>query len=430
MFCRGRYDGVAKSRIVREIKNFAGYRNHEEIIMNNINHDSLAEIVFELNWNSAEAAHTERYYKWVNFWRDILPEEMTSRLMGAAPGHRVEYASPSGKDLAGDDPGKRVTLKPDCFDAGSTKPRYGRFYPLGKISGLYNVYPENIRPFRCVGVEADAIRADLNHPLAGHDLKLTAIVGDAIPKPYDRGGHCSVIMDCITDGPGMQARWNGAPTDFFSPHALKRPDDTEDNHFYAKPRLVNHIDDRAIATISDFYEQLMQPDMDVLDLMSSWRSHVPASAGCRSLTGLGMNDEEMAANPQLTGYTVHDLNARPNLPFEDRAFDLVICTVSAEYLVKPVAVFADVARVLRPGGIFAVTLSNRWFPPKAVNIWPDLHEFERMGLIMEYFHHTGLFTDLHTFSARGWPRPETDKYYPQMHYSDPVYAVWGRALSV
>jgi SAM-dependent methyltransferase/FKBP-type peptidyl-prolyl cis-trans isomerase 2 len=398
--------------------------------MKNINHDSLAEIVFEFDWNSAEAAHTERYCKWVNFWRDILPEEMTRRLLGAEPGHRVEHVLPSGQGLADYDPGKLVTLKPDCFDAGRAKPCYGRFYPLGKIRGLYNIYPENIRPFRCVGVETDAIRADMNHPLAGHDLKLTAVVGDAMRKPYDRGGECTVIMDCVTDGPGMQARWNGAPTDFFSPHAFNRPDETEDDRFYAKPRLVNHIDDKAIATISDFYGQLMRPGMDVLDLMSSWRSHVPASAGYQSLTGLGMNAEEMAANPQLTGYKAHDLNARPKLPFDDQAFDLVICTVSVEYLIRPAEVFADVARILRPGGVFAVTFSNRWFPPKAVNIWPELHEFERMGLVMEYFHHTGLFADLHTLSARGWPRPETDKYYPRMRYSDPVYGVWGRVSSV
>jgi len=139
-----------------------------------------------------------------------------------------------------------------------------------------------------------------------------------------------------------------------------------------------------------------------------------------------MNAAEMAANPQLTDFKVHDLNQNPQLPFADKSFDLSLCTVSVEYLIHPDAVFAEVARVLRPGGVFALTFSNRWFPPKAIRVWPGLHEFERMGLVLEYFLRSGKFADLHTFSSRGWPRPESDKYYPQFLKSDPVYAVWGK----
>ena len=119
------------------------------------------------------------------------------------------------------------------------------------------------------------------------------------------------------------------------------------------------------------------------------------------------------------------MNADPTLPFADNTFDLVLCTVSVEYLVRPEGVFRDVARVLRPGGRFVVTFSNRWFPPKAIKLWKELHEFERMGLVLEYFKRSEKFTDLQTLSSRGWPRPESDKYYPEFLKSDPVYAVWG-----
>jgi SAM-dependent methyltransferase len=123
---------------------------------------------------------------------------------------------------------------------------------------------------------------------------------------------------------------------------------------------------------------------------------------------------------------VHDLNEEPKLPFENQSFDAVICSVSVEYMVRPFEVFQDVARLLKPGRYFIHTFSNRWFPPKAISIWAELSEFERMGLTLEYFLQSGTYEDLHTFSARGWARPETDRYFPDIPIADPVYAVWGQ----
>jgi SAM-dependent methyltransferase len=180
--------------------------------------------------------------------------------------------------------------------------------------------------------------------------------------------------------------------------------------------------------IKALYGKYLQPGMHVLDLMSSWRSHVPESLPLGSLVGLGLNAEEMAENPQLTEYVVHDLNTDPRLPFEDRRFDAVICTVSVEYMTRPFEVFRDVARILRPEGLFIHTFSNRWFPPKAIKIWEELSEFERMGLVSEYFLESGSYDNLKTYSARGWPRPETDRYYPGLLTADPVYAVLGQTV--
>jgi SAM-dependent methyltransferase len=122
---------------------------------------------------------------------------------------------------------------------------------------------------------------------------------------------------------------------------------------------------------------------------------------------------------------VHDLNLDSRLPFESETFDAVICTASVEYLIDPLSVFKDVYRVLSPGGVFAITFSNRWFSPKAIKIWPQLHEFERMGLVTEYFLRSEKFRNLHSFSQRGLPRDKEDKYYDQIPHADPVYAVWG-----
>ena len=166
--------------------------------------------------------------------------------------------------------------------------------------------------------------------------------------------------------------------------------------------------------------------MQVLDLMSSWISHLPEDTGAIRLTGLGMNAEELAQNPRLDERIVHDLNATPVLPFPDNRFDVAMCSVSIEYLVQPVAVLRELGRVLKPGGAAIITFSDRWFPTKAIALWTELHPFERMGLVLEYFRQAGGFRARHSESLRGLPRPPDDKYAGQLAHSDPVFAVWGR----
>jgi SAM-dependent methyltransferase len=138
-----------------------------------------------------------------------------------------------------------------------------------------------------------------------------------------------------------------------------------------------------------------------------------------------MNAEELAANPVLRERRVQDLNQHPVLPFDDAAFDGAVCTVSVEYLVRPFEVFAEIRRVLKPGAPFVLSFSNRWFPPKVIQLWEQAHQFERPGIVLEYFLQSGGWTDLHSFSLVGLPRPPDDKYADRMAYSDPVHAVWG-----
>ena len=199
-----------------------------------------------------------------------------------------------------------------------------------------------------------------------------------------------------------------------------------DSGFYSEPRYVQHIDDTAIEMVRNTYGRCLREDMRVLDLMSSWKSHLPEILNFQRLVGLGLNERELKKNRQLNERVVQDLNIDPRLPFESNSFDAVVCTVSVEYLIDPLAVFKEVTRVLQPDGYFIVTFSNRWFPTKAIKIWQELHEFERMGMVLEYFLRAGGFKNLQTYSLRGLPRPHDDKYYPDLWYSDPIYAVWGQ----
>lgn len=402
--------------------------------MTEINKDSIATLDFQLTWTSDVGRHTEICHaEHVNFWRDVLPQEVYEALMGSRRGDRLHFSLPPGEVTQSSDPGRILTLDGRQFErrkinGHQIEPRLGRFYPKGFLKGVAGIHNGNIEPFRCVGIEPSQLTADFNHPLSGKAIELEVVVRETEQKTTDRGGRLTDWTETITEGPGMQVRCNGSPTDFFSDSPYVRSDEEADPIFYDQPRLVTHIDNKAIDTISTLYGNILKPGMRVLDLMSSWRSHVPESLKLESLVGLGMNSEEMENNPQLTSHVVHDLNMDPRLPFDDHTFDAVICTVSVEYMIHPFNVFIDLARVLKPGGSLVHTFSNRWFPPKAIRIWAELSEFERMGLVLEYFLGSGAYRNLQTYSARGWPRPETDRHYPDIMTADPVYAVWGTMI--
>jgi SAM-dependent methyltransferase len=392
--------------------------------------DKLAAITFTIDWESEIAHHTDQYHgQRINFWRDCFPKSLGAELLNRFPGDAIDKAFSPGEIVPPFNPKQEFSIQSNQFSTkgsdGPIHPRQGRFYPKGLLKGIANVFPQNIEPFRVLSLEKEKIHVSFNHPLASTPLQFRAEITEVIPKPADRGGTCIDWMETLTSGPGMQARASGRPTDFFADDPFRREDETDDGLFYGKPRLVQHLDDRAILEIRRLYEKLLPKNADVLDLMSSWTSHLPDGLPLGTITGLGMNAEELERNPRLNRRIVHDLNRDPKLPFSENAFDAIICTASVEYLIHPFAVFEELARVLKPGGICIMTVSNRWFPPKAIRIWKDLHEFERMGLILEYFLSTGKFGDLHSHSLRGLPRPETDKYFGSQRHSDPVYAVWG-----
>ena len=185
-----------------------------------------------------------------------------------------------------------------------------------------------------------------------------------------------------------------ATESIYPPEHFERVDEDQDSRFYASPRLVVHIDDQAIEAVGRLFRQLIPESSVVLDLMSSWRSHWPEGHPKARMTGLGLNATEMSENQDLGEYLVHNLNLDPVLPFEDESFDAVVITVSAQYLTQPVETFSQVARVLRPGGVFIVTFSNRMFPTKAVRIWRESSDHGRADLISTYMEAAGNFTEI------------------------------------
>lgn len=176
------------------------------------------------------------------------------------------------------------------------------------------------------------------------------------------------------------------------PRAFAKQDPSSDLDFYAPPRLVHHIDESAVSALTRYYGELVAPGANILDLMSSWVSHLPPDIPLGSVVGHGMNAEELAANPRLTRWFVQDLNANAVLPLPDHGFDAALCCVGVQYLQHPVEIFAEVARILCPGGSFAVSYSNRCFPTKAVAIWRALDMAGQAELIRLYFSRAGFQT--------------------------------------
>ncbi len=197
------------------------------------------------------------------------------------------------------------------------------------------------------------------------------------------------------------------------PAAFRKTDSSPDAEFYMYPRFVTHIDDGAIAAVTAIYAELLPAGGDVLDLMSSWVSHLPPGIAYRSVTGLGMNGQELEANPRLSAHVVQDLNETPALRFADACLDGACLCVSVQYLQRPVEVFREVRRVLRAEAPFIVTFSNRCFPSKAVAIWQAMHGAEQQRLVAAYMRAAGF----ETLSART----------AEPAAGDPLWAVIGRA---
>ncbi|MEL6262969.1 MAG: class I SAM-dependent methyltransferase [Cyanobacteria bacterium J06626_6] len=198
-------------------------------------------------------------------------------------------------------------------------------------------------------------------------------------------------------------------------------DPSDDGLFYATPRFVTHVDEGFIAQLTKLYRDHIPPDSRVFDMMSSWVSHLPGDVDYAHVEGHGLNQEELARNKQLDHYFVQNLNKNQTLPLESQSFDAVINTVSVQYLQYPEAVFTEMYRVLKPGGIAIVSFSNRMFYQKAIALWRDSSEASRIELVKRYFNAVPGFGNIQTIINKS----EAPAILQMMGLggSDPFYAV-------
>lgn len=214
------------------------------------------------------------------------------------------------------------------------------------------------------------------------------------------------LNERVLEKPKWPPTWPYSDSDF------SRMDESDDGIFYESPRLCYHIDDSAVSALTEYYKEHIKDGEDVLDICSSWVSHYPKEWKGGNVVGLGMNEYELSQNPQLSSYEVKDLNKDPVFPFEDDSFDKVTCVVSVDYLNKPKEIFAEIGRVLRPGGVCLLSMSNRCFPTKAFQIWVNTNDMEHIFIAGSFFHYSGLFEP-----------PSCDDISPNPGRSDPLYIV-------
>ncbi len=211
-----------------------------------------------------------------------------------------------------------------------------------------------------------------------------------------------------------------------SPDQRCKLDESDDADFYAQPRLVTHVDDAFIARLTDLYRQRLRPGSRVLDLMSSWVSHLPEDLSLSEVIGHGLNAEELACNPSLSRWFVQNLNGDARLPLADGAVDAVLCCVSVQYLQQPEAVFSEIRRVLVPGGQLIVSFSNRMFYSKAIAAWRDADESTRLGLVCDYVTRTPGFSAPETVVQVSEVPPVLQMF--GFGADDPFYAVMASAI--
>ncbi|CAN8326502.1 unnamed protein product [Cochlearia groenlandica] len=209
----------------------------------------------------------------------------------------------------------------------------------------------------------------------------------------------------------------------FKEEDFQRFDESSDSTFYEAPRFVTHIDDAAISALTKYYSKVLPqsdtPGASILDMCSSWVSHYPAGYKQERIIGMGMNEEELKRNPVLTEYIVQDLNVNPKLPFEDNSFQVITNVVSVDYLTKPLVVFKEMNRVLKPGGLAIMSFSNRCFFTKAISIWTSTGDTDHALIVGSYFHYAG-----------GFEPPQAVDISPNPGRSDPMYIVYSRKAPI
>lgn len=224
---------------------------------------------------------------------------------------------------------------------------------------------------------------------------------------------------------------------------LQRQNEQPDTTHYAQPRMVHHIDDGAVAALKTYYSGVIKASDAVLDFCSSWTSHLPDDLAPKTLIGYGLNATELQANEKLTSYHVKDLNAPPAAPnptvpcvfdaVPDQSVDVVICNLSVDYLARPLEVFRDVERVLKPGGWAHFAFSNRCFPTKVVRGWltDASSDEERRRWTGRYFWGAwGEAAGVPRGAELGWAEVEEVVLLDGRDYADPLYVVRGRKRRV
>ncbi|MCU7837008.1 MAG: class I SAM-dependent methyltransferase [gamma proteobacterium symbiont of Taylorina sp.] len=399
-----------------------------------INEKQNLSLQLDLQWNDGLVNYKDSYFLIkTNFWRDFYPAVLDYKIKRAELNQSIQIDYKAGDLLQEEFSQANLKTIPlskfDQYFKGAIPviPVVGRFYPRGMIEGVAGCFKMDDRPFRVIGKTADTLEIDLNHPLANFSLQLTVKITDIFDANQQNGGRCNEVAELITtQGPGLQTLLKSHPTEFFQegmPFLRKIEDD--DSIFYAAIETKPSVDQAALDQLKQFYTEKIQDNSKVLDFMCGSASHLPDKLQYLNVTGLGLNKSDLKANLNLDRTIIHDVNNNPQLPFENNEFDAIICSFSVEYITQPQKVFQQLARILKPGGLLIISFSEHYFKKKVISLWEDVHSFERMGIVLEYFRQCSEFENLNSESIRGLIKYNEDPFISKNVYSCPLFIISG-----
>tara|TARA_Y100001968_G_C19149994_1_gene615706 strand:- start:39 stop:692 length:654 start_codon:yes stop_codon:yes gene_type:complete len=161
----------------------------------------------------------------------------------------------------------------------------------------------------------------------------------------------------------------------------QKEDNKDDEIFYSNPRFVYHLDKSFRNRLTSLYSEYLKPNTILLDLMSSWVSHLPENITFKKVLGHGLNKIELAANKRLDEYWVQNFNKDQILPLEDSSVDYCTLVAGWQYLQYPELISSELKRIIKPNGQLIISFSNRAFWQKSPRIWVEGSSLDRANYI-------------------------------------------------
>ena len=160
-----------------------------------------------------------------------------------------------------------------------------------------------------------------------------------------------------------------------------KADISDDEIFYQQPRFVHHLSDSFRNRLTSLYSEFLLNHHIILDLMSSWVSHLPSNISYKKVIGHGMNEAELSSNERLDKFFVQNLNKKQNMPIEDSSVDVGLIVAGWQYLQYPEKVSLELSRVIKSDSLLIISFTNRAFWTKAPNIWTYSSEEKRIEYV-------------------------------------------------
>tara|TARA_B000000475_G_C15911937_1_gene412939 strand:- start:230 stop:880 length:651 start_codon:yes stop_codon:yes gene_type:complete len=166
-----------------------------------------------------------------------------------------------------------------------------------------------------------------------------------------------------------------------STYDRNKSDICDDEIFYQQPRFVHHLSDSFRNRLTSLYSEYLLNHHIILDLMSSWVSHLPSNISYKKVIGHGMNEAELSSNERLDRFFVQNLNKKQNMPIEDSSIDVGLIVAGWQYLQYPEKVSLELSRVIKSDSLLIISFTNRAFWTKAPNIWTYSSEEKRIEYV-------------------------------------------------